>query len=170
MRSRDKRVRRGRSAPSSDFFLQNETWPTNEEALFASAADTMFDANAARPAPAHRAAHGDHKLAQLCTQVEEAPDCALAASNDPVLRNLCVAAVIPRRGSACLEVAMMPTDESHASSELLADDLLRHIERAKGYLRSEMAAAIHRKRAPELVFTVTVATDEDLAEWEGDDA
>lgn len=168
MRSRDKRARRGRSAPSTDFFPQNETWPTNEEALFASAADTMFDANAARPA--HRAAHGDHKLAQLCAQVEEALDCALAASNDPVLRNLCVAAVIPRRGSACLEVAVMPTDESHASSELLADTLLGHLERAKGYLRSEMAAAIHRKRAPELVFTVTVAMDEDLAEWEDDDA
>lgn len=64
----------------------------------------------------------------------------------------------------------MPTDESHASSELLADALLRHLERAKGYLRTEMAAAIHRKRAPELVFTVTVATDEDSAEWEDDDA
>lgn len=168
MRSRDKRARRGRSAPSSDFFPHSETWPSNEEAFFASAADTMFDANAARPA--HRAPHGDHKLAQLCAQVEEALDCALAASNDPVLRNLCVAAVTPRRGSACLEVAVTSTDESHASSEFPADTLLKHLERAKGYLRFEMAAAIHRKRAPELVFTVTAVTDENVPEWEDDDA
>jgi ribosome-binding factor A len=88
----------------------------------------------------------DYKLSQLCRQVEEAVAMGLFASHNPLLRDLCVIDVTPLRGAARLRVRVT-TEDSDAS---LAE-LEQAVDRARGYLRAEAAAAISRKRAPELV-------------------
>ena len=91
-----------------------------------------------------------HKLAQLCAQVEEAVSYAFATGNDPLLNDLRVVAVRPVRGAALLEVEVA-TQETEG---LDPDQLLAKLERAKGYLRSEIANGIHRKRCPDLCFSI----------------
>lgn len=101
----------------------------------------------------------DHKLSQLCAQVEEAVAFGLLSSHDPLLRELVVLDVTPIRGAARLRVRMS-TESEYAA----LDDLERAVERARGYLRAEAAAAICRKRAPDLDFEVVpplLAFDDD---------
>ncbi len=86
----------------------------------------------------------DHKLVQLCAQVEEAIACALGASADSALRELLVVDVVPLRGASLLSVSVCP-----ASTDEVAYDFLQHkLDRARGYLRGEVARSIHRKRVP----------------------
>ena len=93
----------------------------------------------------------DHKLAQLCRQVEDAVSLGLYSSRDPVLRDLCVIDVTPVRGAAVLLVRVT-SDGSCALADIEAA-----LDHARGYLRSEAAESIYRKRAPELVFEVVPA-------------
>lgn len=71
---------------------------------------------------------------------------------DEVLRNLTVVSVEPAPHSGRLLVTVAgpsPADatDQHAVSE--------HLARAAGLLRSEVASAVHRRKAPELVFHVS---------------
>ena len=93
----------------------------------------------------------DYKLTQLCSQVEEAVVYALASSGDAALRDVLVVSVVPARGAALLRV----TVESDADGVDGMDRVFAKLTRAKGSLRAEIAAAITRKRTPELVFVVT---------------
>ena len=82
---------------------------------------------------------------QLCRQVEEAVSFALVSARDPLLRDLVVLDVTPVRGAARLRVRV-----STEAPDPPLDDLEEALERARGYLRAEVAVAVHRKRTPEL--------------------
>ncbi|MCG8418305.1 MAG: ribosome-binding factor A [Proteobacteria bacterium] len=89
----------------------------------------------------------DRKLAQLCQQAREALSYALAGSADWVLRDVLIDSVMPAPDATRLLIAVHPTEIEQIA-------LLARLDAARGYLRSEVAAAIHRKRAPELVFRI----------------
>ena len=100
------------------------------------------------PAPSR----AGRKTLQLCKQVERALSLALAAEfDDPVLRELRVLAVEPAPNSGrllvtiCLDATAEPIDPNH---------VVAHLARAAGKLRCEIAAAICRKKTPELAFCV----------------
>ena len=90
-----------------------------------------------------------HKTLQLCRQAQRALSLALAgACDDDVLRSLYVAAVVPAPDASRLLVQLVVPTRVQASPA----EVLRRIERVRSLLRAEVAAAITRKRAPELTF------------------
>ncbi len=89
---------------------------------------------------------------QLCRQVARTLGEALAGCADEVLQNLHVVGVVPAVGGGRLLVTLAA---SHPD-----DRVERHLARAYGLLRSEVAAAINRRRTPELVFRVVDAGGE----------
>ncbi|AUX43009.1 hypothetical protein SOCE26_044490 [Sorangium cellulosum] len=103
-------------------------------------ADSLFGGTAARKA--------QRKERQLCRQVQEAVSGALSALRDEVLQDAWVVEVAPAPDVGRLAVIVQvgpsaPPDEAAA-----------RLEKVAGYLRSEVAGAITRKRAPTLVFQV----------------
>lgn len=97
------------------------------------------------PTPSQAHPH-DRKTWQLCEQVAEALRFALAECRDPRLYDLDVQAVEPVRGASRLRVIV----SAEAGADAVAT--LEALERARGYLRVQIAGAIHRKRTPELAF------------------
>ena len=93
---------------------------------------------------------GGRKTHQLCGQVAEALNYAFAVCNDDVLRELGVMAVQPAPNEARLLVTVGPTLPGPCDPT----QVMGHIQQALGKLRSEVAAAIHRKKVPELAFCV----------------
>ncbi|MGL6097055.1 MAG: ribosome-binding factor A [Fimbriiglobus sp.] len=91
------------------------------------------------------------KAMQLCGQVRDAVPGILAGLADEVLQTLTVVSVepAPHAGRLMVTVAVpataAPADRSAAE---------QHLARAAGLLRTEVAAAVHRRRAPELTFRV----------------
>ena len=95
---------------------------------------------------------GRHKARQLARQVATILDGLLAGSTaDPVLLGLAVVGVAPAPDAATLLVTVA---RSTGSDPLGPEVVLAHLGRAAGWLRSEVAAAITRKRAPLLVYQV----------------
>src|SRR5262245_13118588 len=100
-----------------------------------------------------QAAHkkGGRKTQQLCGQVAEALNYAFAGvCNDDVLRELAVVAVQPAPDESRLLVTVGPTLPGPCD----AAQVMARLQQALGTLRSEVAAAIHRKKVPELTFCV----------------
>ena len=90
------------------------------------------------------------KALQLCRQVREALSDALASvCDDPLLRELNVISVEPAPNATRLQVTLELTAGVAEPGEVAP-----HLERAAGLLRCEVAAAIHRKKVPELAFRV----------------
>jgi ribosome-binding factor A len=88
---------------------------------------------------------------QLCGQVSRTLAGALAGCADEVLRDLHVVGVVPAAGGGRLLVTLA----RGVSATSRPDDLIaQHLARARGLLRSEVAAAINRRRTPELIFRV----------------
>jgi len=89
---------------------------------------------------------GDRKTLQLCRQIERALSYALADCDD-VTGSLYVQSVspAPNAGRVLVLVASFEPD-------LTAAVVLESLERHAGKLRSEVAAAITRRKAPELAF------------------
>ena len=87
---------------------------------------------------------------QLAAQVERTL-CQVFAGEcgDDVLCELRVEEVTPAPDSGHLRVTLSPTDDS-----LSLQVVLEHLHKAGGRLRSEVAAAIHRRKAPELHFQI----------------
>jgi ribosome-binding factor A len=99
----------------------------------------------------------NRKALQLCGQVADTLSIVLAGEcGDATLRDLMIVSVVPAPDSTRLLVtlAFCPSDPGTDVSEALA-----HLGRAYGKLRSEVAAAIHRKRAPELTFEIAAAKE-----------
>jgi len=95
---------------------------------------------------------GRRKTLQLCKQVERALCLALAGDcADRVLGDLQVISVEPAPNSARLLVTVSP---SPSAAPVDPTDVTAHLARASGKLRCEIAAAIHRKKTPELAFWV----------------
>ncbi|HWG46467.1 MAG TPA: hypothetical protein VN688_27140 [Gemmataceae bacterium] len=90
----------------------------------------------------------NRKALQLCAQVERTLASVLAACGDDVLRDLRVESVVPAPHAGRLLVTLAPTVAVETSQ------VMEHLEKARGKLRSESAAAINRRRAPDLVFRV----------------
>jgi len=94
-----------------------------------------------------RAAKNRNAL-QLCRQVGQALSLALAACSDPVLLDLLVVEVRPCPDSSRLLVLVQSSTTSPCDPACVRE----HLANAAGKLRSDAATAIHRRRAPELVF------------------
>lgn len=100
--------------------------------------DALFGAQARR------------KQEQLCRQVEERIGLVLAGEiDDPLLQDVYVARVLSAPGSADL-IVCLAFPPGHKDQPVAA--ILRRIEGLRPLLREEIAAAIHRKRTPGLMF------------------
>src|SRR5262249_14454186 len=98
----------------------------------------------------------NRKALQLCGQVARTLSFILSGEcGDAVLREVHVESVQPFPDSSRLLV----TVHLDPASEIQPATVLEHLRRAGGMLRSEVAAAIHRKRAPELTFRVALPGD-----------
>lgn len=95
----------------------------------------------------NRRAH--HKSLQLCRQVFQAVSDGLAESGDELLQALVVESVLPAPSTArlCVSVYLYDDDIDH-------DDIMQRLRAERWALRQEVAAAIHRRRTPELTFKV----------------
>jgi ribosome-binding factor A len=83
------------------------------------------------------------KAVQLCGQVTQVLVDALACSADDVLRDLLVEAVVPAPSSARLLVTVRKPPEVAAAT------VLARLEGARGWLRGEVAGAVHRRKTPD---------------------
>lgn len=98
------------------------------------------------------AGKGGRKARQLCAQVAETLNLALASSPDDLLAGLTVVAVEPAPDSSRLLATVAPP----AGERPDPSDLMDHLERASARLRSEVARAITRKKAPALAFRISL--------------
>ena len=106
--------------------------------------DPRFDRRAGRPA-------GKRKTLQLCREARRTLSAVLAGEcDDDVLRELTVLSVVPapNAGRLLVTVALPP------SAGAPAEEVLRRLLGVSGRLRSEVAAAVSRRKTPELAFRV----------------
>jgi ribosome-binding factor A len=92
----------------------------------------------------------DRKALQLSHQVAETLQEVLAECADPVLQALRVLDVEPAPNASRLLVTLAL--DGAPAERLVPADVRGHVSRAAGHLRSEVATAITRKRAPVLVY------------------
>ncbi len=98
------------------------------------------------------ARRNDRKLLQLCKQVQRSLSFLLGSEcRDRVLQELEVISVSPAPDSSRLLVSVRAAKPGQQFSR---DVLLETLKRAQPWLRTEVAAVVSRKRAPELVFEV----------------
>jgi ribosome-binding factor A len=93
------------------------------------------------------------KTQQLCQQVSQTLQQVLGEAADVRLQALLVTEVAPAPDASQLLVLLTPL----AGGEIDFAEIDAALASAGGWLRSEVAAAIHRKRAPSLVFRVLPA-------------
>jgi hypothetical protein len=86
---------------------------------------------------------------QLCRQVERTLMFVLPESDDAALHELMVVSVVPAPNAGRLLVSLVPLD-----GEINVPHTLARLEAARGWLRCEIAASIHRRKAPDLLFHV----------------
>jgi len=99
--------------------------------------------------PEDRGGRSFAKTRQLCAQVHDALSYALGESSDPVLMDLVLDRVEPMQDDRHVLVVMLdPCGHGLAAS-------LDALDRARGFLREAVAAALTRRRVPQLSFTVT---------------
>jgi ribosome-binding factor A len=104
-------------------------------------------------------AKNERKLQQLCRQVERALAYVVPGGlADPVLQDLSVAAVRPAPDASRL---MIWFRTGQPATEM--PQILERLERVRRLLRSEVAAAVTRKRAPELAFHLLFSGEVDDA-------
>lgn len=97
----------------------------------------------------------DRKALQLCHQVAVTLQEVLADCGDPLLQSLTVLEVEPAPDASRLLVTVASNEPSGPDAGL--ERLHEHLGRASGHLRSEVASAITRKRAPVLVYRLAAA-------------
>ena len=96
--------------------------------------------------------YAGRKARQLCRQVADVLSYVLAGEcGDEVLQNLLVLSVDPAPSTSRLLVTVEP---DAAAEPVGVTEVLGRLDRARGWLRREVAASIHRKRTPELAFRV----------------
>ena len=94
------------------------------------------------------------KAKQLCEQVADALRSILAGLADEVLQNLTVLTVAPAPNTGRLLVTVAGPAPADATDRPAVRDVLTTLSKAAGLIRSEVAANIHRRYAPELTFAV----------------
>jgi ribosome-binding factor A len=92
----------------------------------------------------------NRKALQLCGQVAETLALVLADSGDAVLQNLLVQSVRPWPTSA----RVLVTVATPAGDEVDGQTVAAHLEAARLRLRAEVAAAVHRRKVPDLLFRI----------------
>lgn len=94
----------------------------------------------------------NRKDLQLCSQALRALNLAFAAEvHDPLLRDIMIESAHPAPDASRLAIIVrVPANTEPARLAAIEASL----QRRRGFLRSEVAAAISRKRAPELTFQV----------------
>lgn len=102
-----------------------------------------------RKSSRHRDSRKTH---QLCKQVYRTLSYVLAGQfTDPVLQALSIESVEPAPDASRL----LATVRLNTSSErVTAQQIMSSLERVRGALRCEVAAAVHRRKAPELAYRV----------------
>lgn len=94
----------------------------------------------------------DRKTLQLCRQVADTLSLVLAGEfDDELLHNLEVVSVEPAPDASQLLVGVCP---AIPGEQVDAAQVMERLAKVSGRLRSEVAAAITRKRAPRLLFQV----------------
>jgi ribosome-binding factor A len=94
----------------------------------------------------------NRKAMQLCSEAARTLSAVLAGeSGDDVLRDLVVESVVPASSSARLLVTVSLAHQADAEAVRIAGECLEH---ARGRLRTEVAAAVRRRRAPDLIFRI----------------
>ena len=106
----------------------------------------------------HRGRPRGHKDLQLCRQVAEAVQWFLADVDDPDLAELALVTAVPAPTAARIAITLavgdgVDVDAARTALAGWADEL-----------REEVAAEIHRRRVPELVFRVATAAELALAD------
>src|SRR5690606_26575947 len=91
----------------------------------------------------------DRKTLQLCRQVGRAIDMALSQCRDAALQQLRVQSV---EATANINRLLVTLEPVYLDQRLEIANVQSKLERVQGMLRSEVAAAISRKRTPELAF------------------
>ncbi len=99
----------------------------------------------------------NRKALQLCGQVARTLQSVLAGEcRDDVLRDLLVESVVPAPNSARVLVTLSlatPRDDVGPA------EVLARVQRVQGLLRSEVAAAINRRKTPDLTFRLVGQAD-----------
>jgi ribosome-binding factor A len=96
----------------------------------------------------------DRKTLQLCRQVAETLGSVLAGQcDDVVLQGLDVVDISPAPDASRLLVMVRPLDPEEPGR------VLERLDRASGRLRSEVAAAITRRKTPVLAFRLAAPPD-----------
>jgi ribosome-binding factor A len=98
----------------------------------------------------------NRKALQLCDQVARTLTGVLVSCADAVLRDLAVVAVqlAPNSSRLLVTLSFAPGAETVEPSQVL-----QHLQRAHGLLRSAVATGIHRRRVPELVFRLHLPSE-----------
>jgi ribosome-binding factor A len=106
--------------------------------------DSRYDRRGGRPV-------GKRKALQLCREVERTLSAVLSGEcDDDLLRELIVLSVVPAPNAVRLLVSVsLP-----ASAGVPVEEAQRRLLGVAGRLRSEVAAAVSRRKAPELAFRV----------------
>ena len=103
------------------------------------------------------------KLLKLCRQAERRLSLVLSGEvRDQDLEGVLVCSVTAPHGASTLTVEVAPPPNRPDLDEAT---LLRKLYAAEGWLRSEVAAAIHRNRTPRLGFVVATEPGEEEGEY-----
>lgn len=97
--------------------------------------------------PSRSPGAAQRKTLQLCRQVERALMFVLSDSEDEILRDLMIVAVEPAPNAGRLLVTTAPLYEM-----IDPIDATARLQAARGWLRCEIAASIHRRKVPDLLF------------------
>lgn len=89
-----------------------------------------------------------HKDLQVCRQVFDALAYALAELDDPMIAELALVSVVPAPNASRVQVNFV------ARSAIDVGEALARLSALAPSLREDVAAEVHRKRVPELVFHV----------------
>lgn len=98
----------------------------------------------------------DHKQAKLCAQVAEVASLALGAATDSRLQQLIVHSVHSSADGSKLIVHVVPTELANLAE---LEQLLSALDRARAWMRQQVAAEIMRKRMPDIAFQVLLNPD-----------
>lgn len=113
--------------------------------------DDGIDPRKDRSRNGHRSEGFDRKMLQLCKEAARALEATLACDcRDPILNDVDIVSVTPG-GSNQLSVAVAYAGEDAGVD---AEEVLARLSGVAGFLRSEVARAVNRRRVPELRFIV----------------
>jgi ribosome-binding factor A len=106
------------------------------------------------------ASNTDYKTDALCTQVRRVLDYVVGGElRDEALRDLVVMDVSPAGSCRRMRVVIRTVGDVDCAV------VLERLEAARGFLRVQIAEAIHRKRTPELVFEVLPPVESGGERW-----